>query len=223
MYTLLSHLVDQTDDGYPGEPTLLIENKTRIANGDAYNSAVLHLFNHFGTHMDAPKHFVDSGASIAELPLARFIYEKPLLLDIQKSFGELLEMADVVPHHAKIKQADLLMIRTGIGQYRSSQSQRYSAEGTAISTALAHYLVSEFPHLKALGLDSISLASPAHPAHGISAHQAILGAFSEHFICVIEDMALAHVDASRLQRVFALPLLVKGIDSSLVTVLAELG
>jgi len=38
-----------------------------------------------------------------------------------------------------------------------------------------------------------------------------------------EDVALAHIDAYRLQRVIAMPLRVQGVDSAQVSILAEVG
>ena len=79
-YQFLSHPLDTNDPGFPGEPTLTIQPATRIAEGDAYNSSIVHLFNHFGTHFDAPAHFNPHGRSIAELDISHFIYERPLLI-----------------------------------------------------------------------------------------------------------------------------------------------
>ena len=193
-YHFLSHPLNVADSGFPGEPTLRIEKSTRIADGDAYNSSILHLFNHFGTHYDAPAHFNPNGPTISELPIEHFIYEHPLLIDLPK--GEALRKRD---------------------------PQAYAARGCAFSINAAQYLLDHAPHLKAVGFDFISLASPSHPDHGVKAHQILLGMYSKHYICIIEDMALAHIDAYRLQRVIAMPLRVQGVDSAQVSILAEVG
>lgn len=65
------------------------------------------------------------------------------------------------------------------------------------------------------------MASPANPEHGVEAHQVMLGMYKPAFICIIEDMKLSQVNSETLMRVLAMPLLVKGIDSAQVTVLAE--
>ncbi|MGR6980104.1 cyclase family protein [Testudinibacter sp. P27/CKL/0425] len=222
-YQLLSHPLDVKDPGFPGEPTLMIETCTDIKRGDVYNSAKIHLFNHFGTHFDAPNHFNPTGKTITELPLTQFIYENPLLLDIPKAEASLIEIDDLSPHLHRIQQADCLIIRTGLEKVRESAPQDYAERGCAVSIDAAQYLIDYAPNLKALGFDFISLASPANPEHGVRAHQIMLGMFSENFICIIEDMKLAHLDKSRLNTIFALPLLVKGVDSAQVTILAEIG
>lgn len=217
----LSYPLDADDPGFPGEPTLTIQPSTRIARGDFYNSSILHLFNHFGTHFDAPKHFVDHGASMVELPVERFIYERPLLVDMPKGRGSLVEPSDLAPLMPDVAGADCLIIRTGLESLRASDPAEYAANGCAFSIDAAQYLIDHAPHLKAVGFDFISLASPANAEHGVRAHQILLGMDSPHFICIIEDMMLAHVDKARLARVIAMPLRVRGVDSGQVSILAE--
>lgn len=222
-YHFLSHPLNVADSGFPGEPTLRIEKSTRIADGDAYNSSILHLFNHFGTHYDAPAHFNPNGPTISELPIEHFIYEHPLLIDLPKSEASLIEPADLAPYMARAAKADCLILRTGLEALRKRDPQTYAARGSAFSINAAQYLLDHAPHLKAVGFDFISLASPSHPDHGVKAHQILLGMYSKHYICIIEDMALAHIDAYRLQRVIAMPLRVQGVDSAQVSILAEVG
>ncbi|TDQ59387.1 kynurenine formamidase [Mesocricetibacter intestinalis] len=220
-YQLLSYPLDIADPGFPGEPTLSIQKSTRIADGDMYNSSIVHLFNHFGTHFDAPNHFNPKGATISELPLQRFIYERPLLLDIPKSAGEMIQPIDLEIHLSAIRRADFLMIRTGLEKLRMQHPNQYATKGVAVSVQTARYLMEHAANLKALGFDFISLASPDHPEQGIKSHQIMLGMFSHHFICIIEDMKLSAVDKTRLKRIFAMPLLIRGIDSAQVCILAE--
>lgn len=115
----------------------------------------------------------------------------------------------------------LSFIRTGLEQLRQTDPQQYAANGGAVSIQAAKYLIDHASHLKAIGFDFISLASPANPEHGVEAHQVMLGMYKPAFICIIEDMKLSQVNSETLMRVLAMPLLVKGIDSAQVTVLAE--
>jgi len=197
-YQFLSHPLDTNDPGFPGEPTLTIQPSTRIAAGDAYNSSIVHLFNHFGTHFDAPAHFNPHGRSIAELDINHFIYERPLLVDLPKGKASLVEPADLEPLLPRVKNADCLILRTGLEALRQREPQEYAARGCAFSIDGAQYLLDHAPHLKAVGFDFISLASPSNAEHGVKAHQILLGMYSDAYICIIEDMTLAHIDANRL-------------------------
>lgn len=54
---------------YPGDPAPEYKRLLEIKNGDACNLTYLKLCAHNGTHMDAPRHFLDEGCTIDELPL----------------------------------------------------------------------------------------------------------------------------------------------------------
>ena len=54
---------------YPGDPEVRLERVSSIAEGDVANISRLDLGVHSGTHVDAPLHFVDGGASVETLPL----------------------------------------------------------------------------------------------------------------------------------------------------------
>src|SRR5919199_421856 len=54
---------------YPGDPEVRLERVSSIADGDVANLSRLALGVHSGTHVDAPLHFLDGGASVETLPL----------------------------------------------------------------------------------------------------------------------------------------------------------
>ncbi|GAA0793898.1 cyclase family protein [Faecalicatena orotica] len=54
---------------YPGDPAPEYDRIMEVKNGDACNLTYLKMCAHNGTHMDAPRHFLDEGKSIDELPL----------------------------------------------------------------------------------------------------------------------------------------------------------
>lgn len=54
---------------YPGDPVPEFERILEVKKGDACNLTYLKMCAHNGTHMDAPRHFLDEGKSIEELPL----------------------------------------------------------------------------------------------------------------------------------------------------------
>ena len=74
-----------------------------------------------------------------------------------------------------------------------------------------------FPHLPAIGLDTVSLACMQHLEDGLEAHRILLRGEGRRFL-IIEDMNL-DFDLSRLQQVIALPLFIEGIDSAPCTVM----
>lgn len=54
---------------YPGDPIPEYERILEVKKGDACNLTYLKMCAHNGTHMDAPRHFLDEGKSVEELPL----------------------------------------------------------------------------------------------------------------------------------------------------------
>src|SRR4029450_2607422 len=57
--------------GYPGDPEVTITPIAQLQWGDAANVSRLVLSSHTGTHLDAPRHVVEEGRTIASLDLRR--------------------------------------------------------------------------------------------------------------------------------------------------------
>ena len=222
-FVRISH--DMTDDApcWPGTPKLVRRQFTSLDNGDVSNTCDLLLFNHFGTHLDAPNHYNPHGPTLEKVPLDRFIYEHPLLVDIPKRDQELVTRQELEPYAAQLRDSDLILIRSGWGNLRGTQPYRYAAEGPGVSPEACSYLL-EFPHLKAVGMDFVSLAAyrKSEP-EGTLAHQILCGLNSAgRYLIIIEDVNLETVLGSP-KRVYAMPLFVKGIDGGPCTVIADIG
>ena len=218
----ISYLLDVGDRGFPGAPTMHIEPFESMNKGDVLNTFNVTIFNHFGTHMDGPFHFNSDGCCLYEYYVDEFFYEAPLLIDVPKDKGGLIDAEDLEPFDEQIREADLLMIRTGFCYIRSSDNEGYANEGPGISASCAERIVHEYPDLKAVALDWISLASPLHPWEGVRAHQIMLGKGGTRPVLIIEDVDMRDLKPQELRRVIALPLYIRGTDSAQVTMVAEL-
>ena len=207
MYRRLSYTLNTRDHAFPGAPTLRLEPFESMKKGDRLNTYNVTLFNHFGTHMDGPNHFYGRGKQLYELELSTFIFERPLLVDIPKGAGELVEPEE---------------LRSGFSAMRHKDNQMYSEQGPAVSSRAAQLIVDRYRNLKAVGMDWISLSSPLHLEDGILAHQIMLGHTGAEPVLIVEDIDLSGLEQEKLETVFALPLFVEGIDSAPVTILAKL-
>ena len=58
---------------WEGDPPVRFDRVASIAGGDGYNLTRLELSAHTGTHVDAPLHFLDGGATMDALPLDALI------------------------------------------------------------------------------------------------------------------------------------------------------
>lgn len=223
MRKIISHRIRVGDPGWPGNPTLEIENFSSLDKGDVANTYVIKLFNHFGTHFDAPRHYNAAGQTINEIPLERFFYERPLVLDIPKGELEKIEPDDLKPFEQQIRDCDLLMLRTGFEPERWNDPELYSKRGPAVSAASARYLMENFNgSLKAVAVDFISLACPADTVDGDEAHHRLLGVYDDGYICIIEDVSMRDLPAGFLRAAAAVPIFVDGLDSAPVTMWADI-
>ena len=55
---------------YPGDPAPVKQSLSAMERGDLYNLTAFSMCAHNGTHMDAPRHFIENGQSIDETALS---------------------------------------------------------------------------------------------------------------------------------------------------------
>lgn len=67
---------------------------------------------HVGTHVDAPRHFIEGGATIDELPLDRFAGEG-VILDVSREEPEAISVADVESAAGTVREDDIVLLYTG--------------------------------------------------------------------------------------------------------------
>ncbi len=221
MYHLLSYPIEEQMPAWPDSPQLKVEKKLQISAGDVANTVYFSFYNHTGTHMDAPNHYLENGIQIAQMPLDRFIFENPILLEISKGPCEKISAADLEPYAEKIKTCDLLMIYTGFAKIRAEDTECFERKGPGIGSDCAAWLVEHGSMLKAVAVDFVSLASYSDQDDGNETHRILFRGKNGRFICGIEDVNMCPVLGKQIKRVIALPLLIQGIDSAPVTVVAE--
>ncbi|MEM3032415.1 MAG: cyclase family protein, partial [Nitrososphaerota archaeon] len=209
MWVYLSHVLSQRTPSYGGGPGLTIQPYRQLARGDSNNSYILTLFNHLGTHVDAPNHFIPNGRTISSLSPEELFFHSPILVETPKDAGELLRKEDLEVYQDILGEADILLLRTGFQRYRDVEPDLFMNRGPCLTAGAARYLKS-FPSLRAVGVDMISISSPLHREEGRSAHRELL---SGRGFLIVEDMDLMG-KPTHLKRVLVAPLMVEGCDSS---------
>jgi arylformamidase len=63
-----------------------------MSHGDNYNTYLLTLENHCGTHVDAPAHFLEGGRKISEYQPDELLFRNPIILDCLKTLENLLAL-----------------------------------------------------------------------------------------------------------------------------------
>jgi arylformamidase len=221
---VLSHPLRADAPVWPGNPpAAAIELVDSIARGDVDNAAALHLFAHSGTHVDTPWHFNPDGRAAWQLPIETFVFDAPCLIEVPTGQATMIERAALEVHEAAIATADLLMIRTGWSDHRTSDPERYANGGPFLGADAARWLIDGHPRLRAIATDAISIGSPGHRAIATEAHHALtgFGRTDDRFVLIYEDVGLVPEAADAI-RVIAWPLFVEGADGSPVTFVAEL-
>jgi len=144
-----------------------------------------------------------------------------MLVDVPKQDRELVSREELEAHDERLRNSDIVMIRTGWSDVRDPDPIRYAAEGPGVSPEACEYL-SALPELKAVGLDFISLAAYRKiDPEGILAHQILCGVGRDRYVIIVEDIDLSAYP-SNAHRVYAIPLFPEGADSSPCTVFAEM-
>jgi arylformamidase len=203
----------------PGSiPPVRLERLASIEK-DGANVFRAAITSHSGTHVDAPRHMVSSGLSIGDFFLQDFIFSHPCCVDIPLRENELINPSHFRRLENHMQSCDLLLIRSGWWKFRGNRA-KYSHENPGFSAAAARYLIDTLPHLKAIGVDFISLAANHFLEEGCQAHRLLFEGQGRHFL-IFEDMDLSG-NLSSLKRVIALPWLIDGFDSAPCTILGML-
>jgi kynurenine formamidase len=199
------------------------EAHSSIAQGNNSNTTVLHLFSHSGTHLDAPKHFNDQGASAYELPIEQYIFFAPVVLDVPKPDGGLIAQAELAPYAGPLANADLALLRTQWSDVRDSDPERYVNKGPLLHPDGARFLMESFPHLKGVAIDAVSIGAPGFPHESVETHRILtgVGRTDERFLLIFEDLRI-DPDLGHAHRIYAWPLFIEGSDGSPCTIVAEL-
>jgi arylformamidase len=185
---------------WPGDAPFERANRARIANGDACNLSDLRMSAHIGTHVDAPRHFLDDGATIEQLDLAAFLgpcrvvaVENPTT--VARADLEAFDLAGV----------ERLLIKTS-NSTRLARPE-FDERFVGLSPEAAQYLAT-IDSLRLVGLDYLSIG-PFSTDQAVTVHHAILG----RAIVALEGIDLSAVAPGDYELV-ALPLRIVGGDGS---------
>ena len=223
MYVYCSHKLHEGEVAWPDAPVLKIEQHEKIGeNNSPCNTYIMHLPNHFGTHYDAPRHFNANGPAIVDLPTEYFVFEEPdiLQISIPKNSAECITREDIEPYAEQINNAKLLLIKTGNEKLRDTNVAAYKYRGPSAHPDFCKYLVENFPKLLCIGLDCLSLGAVSND-YATEAHHWLLGYYTEKFITVIEDMKMEPLEGKKIKNMVISPLRMIGVDSSPVTIIAN--
>lgn len=221
-YRLLSYPVNVATPMYGSAPQPLLTPYRQISKGDTSNGYIFSLHNHTGTHIDAPRHFVENGKSISDYSLDELIFEHPVIVDCPKDKAALITPDDLQEASHMFQMSDCLLLHTGYGQFRDEEKYRTNNPGIAPETIL--WIRKEYPGVRCIGIDSISISSFQFRIIGQEAHKV---AFTEQAglgkpLLLIEDIKLNITSNERLEVMIVIPWQIYGLDSVPCNVIAAI-
>lgn len=221
-YIALSHWLLDKSPVHIGLKKPEITPNSQISGGDGYNSYMINVENHSGTHIDAPGHFLENGKIISDYLPDDLIFNHPLILDIPKGQNEFIELQDMVD--VNLNGVNSLFFSTGFEKYRCNDPGKYLTENPGISPDVVYWIRKNFNGIRCIGIDCVSISCFKSPELGRKAH---LNAFKKYRnlgepLLLIEDMKLGEIGNEDIESVIVSPWQVMGIDSAPCTVLGKI-
>lgn len=229
----LTHAVDENSPYWPtdGNAGLSICPYNSIEKDRCY-SVNLTMTAGFGTHMDAPSHFVKEGRTIAEIEIHRLM-GTGVIIDITEKCSsdsdyELI-IDDILGFEKKfgrIPEESIIILKTGWYRFFGNKEKYYNSNPNEFSEFInvgvmhfpgyskeaAEFLVKE-RNCKGIGIDTLS------PDRGSSEIFHVHEAFLNNDRFIIENLNLEGTQEGFCM-VMCFPLKIKGLSESPVRVLA---
>ncbi len=183
---------------WPGSPGFSSSPHLSLAAGDIANATSIEMDVHCGTHVDAPRHFVDGGATLDAVGLAPFI--GPAWIADARGHpaidAALLERLKVPPGTTR------LLLRTDNSLERPDAPFR--EDYVALTADAAQWVVARGVEL--VGIDYLSIQRFRDPP---DAHQILLRAST----MILEGVDLRHAHPGRWT-LMCLPMLLVGAEAA---------
>lgn len=205
-----AQIVDLTLTHYHGMRGVEIHPNTNTAV-EGYNTTNLMLYSHAGTHMDAPRHFLDDGRTIDHLDLQKCV-GKALVIDLSyKEPSSFMTVDDVAPYAEQIGPGSRLLLRTDWSLH--AEMEDYRTSFPRISPELAEWLVQRGVWL--VGLEMPSVASLQDKEELTVVHQILL----RGEVVIVECLTNLHLLPPEVTFI-ALPLKIQAGDGSPIRAIA---
>ncbi len=207
----LSHTLEPGMPYFPGtEPTVFSRPFTVASHGFAEQK--ISMLTHSGTHMDAPAHILENGATLEQLGLPHFV-GSALVLDLSALPVQVIGVDDLRPFQNSLTGKDFALLHTGWGGHWGEAA--YFRDYPVLSEEAALWLAAF--KLKGIGVDAISF--DAHDSSALPIHRIFLG----RDIVLVENLVdLEHIPAGEF--IFCcLPLKIADTDGAPVRAVALCG
>jgi arylformamidase len=200
----LSYTIQSDMLVYPGNERPVFQWLGRV-NSEGYNLTRLTMNVHTGTHVDAPKHFLDEVTCIDEIPLEQ-LFGKACIFKYQKEpNGEEITLKEIESSGFELREGHIFVMETGIEKY--AETRQYNEIFPVPSKEVVEWLISK--KIRAYMTDATAVdpfGSKDSPNHHL-----LLGAG----IPIVENLKnLYLIPKGKDFWISALPLKLKGRDGA---------
>jgi arylformamidase len=183
---------------WPGSPGIEFRQWSAISDGANANVTELDIDAHAGTHVDAPRHFIDGGRSVDAIGLEPFI-GPAVVVDV----GPAIEIDATVLQSLVPADIERLLLRTGNSE-KPEIYDRFDRGFAGLTLNGAEWLAAA--GLRLVGIDYMSIQRFAEPD---DVHRVLLGAE----IAILEGLRLEAVEPGDYELV-CLPLRLVGTEAA---------
>ena len=181
---------------WPNEPGPELTPLSQISNGDPANVTRLSLGSHTGTHVDAPRHFIDEGETVDALPLESLCGPARVIrVDDDTS----VKRRHLEPHRG----VERILFQTRNGALWNKRG--FQNDFVYVEPEAADWLVAQ--RVRLVGIDYLSIEQ--FHSGNYHTHHALLGAG----IVIVEGLDLRNIEPGDYN-LWCLPLKVVGADGA---------
>lgn len=189
---------------WPGDSKVTIRQVSAIKEGADSNVSQLRMSVHTGTHIDAPKHFVDDGKTIDQIPLGK-LTGPSLVMEIGQTIS-IITRNVLLKHSAfhRLEQAKKVLFKTRNSLLWHEGGKIFKKNYVGLDSSAAQLLADMDFDL--VGVDYLSIA----PFNETEApHQILL----EKEVVLLEGIDLSGIPQG-FYELFCLPLLLQNCEGS---------
>jgi len=212
----LSYILNHNTPTYGNRNQFNITKKSSILEGDVANDSSIETTVHIGTHIDMPYHFYEDGQTIEDFSDDFWIFKNILIIEIKPKNvivkKELIEKLNDL----KSNEIELIIVKTDICNIRKEDD--FWKNNYGFHPDIYDYLVENFPKVRVLGFDSISVSSFSERMLGRESHKRFLN--PSRPILLLEDMDLREISKNTsFDRIIIAPLRIAKCDGLPCTIM----